>query len=78
MQQIPPNIAIYGLSIILSIYIMAPIGFSIYDYLQENEIELTEPETIEKFLDEGLSGYRAFLRKHSSDRQYDFFSIKRI
>ena len=27
VQQIPPNMALYGLAIILSIFIMAPVGF---------------------------------------------------
>ena len=73
VQQIPPNIAIYGLSIILTIYIMAPIGFSIYEYANSNEIKLTEAKSIERFLDDGLATYRDFLRKYSSESQYDFF-----
>ena len=30
VQQIPPNIAIYGLTLILTTYIMAPVGQNIY------------------------------------------------
>ena len=31
VQSIPPNSAIYGLAIILTVYIMAPVGMSVYD-----------------------------------------------
>ena len=36
VQQIPPNMAMYGLAIILSIYVMAPVGFATQDYLRQN------------------------------------------
>ena len=38
VQQIPPNMALYGLAIILSIFIMAPVGFETYDYVKQHDI----------------------------------------
>jgi len=73
IQQIPPNMAVYGFSMILTIYIMAPVGFEIGDYLNENELSLSDKASIEKFLDEGLSPYRAFLIKHTSEKEHQFF-----
>ncbi len=52
VQQIPPNMAMYGLAIILSLYVMAPVGFATQDYLQANEVSLTNIESVEKFFDE--------------------------
>ncbi len=40
VQQIPPNMALYGLAIILSIFIMAPVGFETYDYVKQHDISL--------------------------------------
>lgn len=73
IQQIPPNMAMYGLAIILSVYVMAPVGFATHDYLQKNELNLTQPDSIEKFINEGTAPYRDFLKKHTSPREQAFF-----
>ncbi|EOI7365082.1 SctR family type III secretion system export apparatus subunit YscR [Yersinia enterocolitica] len=73
VQQIPPNMAMYGLAIILSLYVMAPVGFATQDYLQANEVSLTNIESVEKFFDEGLAPYRMFLKQHIQAQEYSFF-----
>lgn len=73
VQQIPPNMAMYGLAIILSIYVMAPVGFATQDYLRQNEVSLAKSESVEKFLDEGMAPYRAFLKKQIKLREHAFF-----
>ncbi|AKT04036.1 fliP family protein (plasmid) [Yersinia pestis 1045] len=72
VQQIPPNMAMYGLAIILSLYVMAPVGFATQDYLQANEVSLTNIESVEKFFDEGLAPYRMFLKQHIQAQEYSF------
>lgn len=73
VQQIPPNMAMYGLAIILSIYVMAPVGFATQDYLRQNEVSLAKAESVEKFLDEGIAPYRDFLKKQIKPREHTFF-----
>ncbi|ASI21567.1 TPA: SctR family type III secretion system export apparatus subunit AscR [Aeromonas salmonicida] len=73
VQQIPPNMAMYGLAIILSIYVMAPVGFATQDYLRQNEVSLAKSESVEKFLDEGIAPYRDFLKKQIKPREHAFF-----
>lgn len=73
VQQIPPNMAMYGLAIILSLYVMAPVGFATQDYVRKNEVSLAKAESVEKFLDEGLSPYRTFLKQQIQQREHDFF-----
>ncbi|MFM5400979.1 SctR family type III secretion system export apparatus subunit AscR [Aeromonas veronii] len=73
VQQIPPNMAMYGLAIILSIYVMAPVGFATQDYLRQNEVSLAKAESVEKFLDEGIAPYRDFLKKQIKAREHAFF-----
>lgn len=65
--------AMYGLAIILSIYVMAPVGFATQDYLRQNEVSLTKSESVEKFLDEGMAPYREFLKKQIKPREHAFF-----
>lgn len=73
VQQIPPNMAIYGLCIILTIYIMAPVGFAVSDYIATNNVSLTESESMSKLFDEGLDPYRLFLKTHVRENEQTFF-----
>ncbi|MCG8291462.1 type III secretion system export apparatus subunit SctR [Pseudomonas entomophila] len=73
VQQIPPNMAMYGLSIILSIYVMAPCGFATYDYLRSHEVKLSDAASLEQFVDEGMAPYRDFLKRQVDSREQAFF-----
>jgi type III secretion protein R len=74
IQQSPPNMAIYGLSLILSIYIMAPLGYNARIALEDEELDATNPILYEKLEKEFLNPYRQFLLKHTEPRQLAFFS----
>lgn len=73
VQQIPPNMAMYGLAIILSVYVMAPVGFATRDYLKTHEVSLSKTESVELFLDEGMQPYRDFLKRQIQTREHAFF-----
>lgn len=73
VQQIPPNMALYGLAIILSIYVMAPVGMATYDYLKLHDTRLGDAQSIERFLDEGLAPFRTFLNGQINERERAFF-----
>lgn len=74
VQQIPPNMAIYGLSIILTLYVMAPVALATKDFLNENPISLSANASLEYFFDEGTKPYKSFLTKHINDREKEFFN----
>ncbi|WGL97582.1 type III secretion system export apparatus subunit SctR [Arsenophonus sp. aPb] len=74
VQQIPPNMAIYGLSIILSLYVMAPVALATKDFLNENPVSLSANASLEYFFDEGTKPYKSFLTKHINDREKEFFN----
>ncbi|NRD71760.1 type III secretion system export apparatus subunit SctR [Shewanella sp. VB17] len=73
VQQIPPNMAMYGFAIILSIYIMAPVGFETFDYIKEHKVSIENTDSLQNFADEGLNPYRHFLQKHIRETEQDFF-----
>lgn len=73
VQQIPPNMAMYGFAIILSIYIMAPVGFETFDYIKEHNVSIDNTDSFEGFADEGLDTYRQFLKKHIREDEQNFF-----
>ena len=76
VQQIPPNLALYGLSMILTMYIMAPIGMEVFDYVEKNNITIGDPNDLPQLFDEGLKPYRNFLYRYSHDDEYRFFTEK--
>ncbi|EIZ1339690.1 SctR family type III secretion system export apparatus subunit VscR [Vibrio parahaemolyticus] len=74
VQQIPPNMALYGLAIILSIFIMAPVGFETYDYVKQHDISLEDSASVEGLVESGLQPYREFLKKHIRETEAIFFT----
>ncbi len=80
-QQIPPNPVILGLAVLLSVYVMSPVGAEIYEQL--------EPELAGDVSAEALSGQgaallletfekskppiRTFLARHAHEHEVEFF-----
>lgn len=73
VQNIPPNTAIYGLSIILTVYIMAPVGMSVYDSLKDKDLKLSESQQLLTEVEAAAEPFKAFLKKHVKAEQQDFF-----
>lgn len=76
LQQAPPNLAINGLAIILSIYIMAPVGMNAYETFQAYGIDITDIQNplYQQALTDSLEHVKQFLIKHSDDAERQFFS----
>jgi type III secretion protein R len=73
LQQVPPNMVINSLAIILTLYVMAPIGMHAADTLKDR---LQGPRRFEDItvIYQSISGpLRAFLEKHTTDRDRAFF-----
>ncbi|MDB5992459.1 MAG: EscR/YscR/HrcR family type secretion system export apparatus protein [Herbaspirillum sp.] len=73
VQQIPPNIAIYSLALILSAYVMAPVGQTIYQALSAKPDAMA---SISQFFDTALSAaepLRDFMLRNAAPEQLDFF-----
>ena len=82
VQQVPPNVVIYGLSLILSFYIMGPVYKVTYTALSKDILNGT-PITTQKLitgLESSAKPMKQFLLKHSAREQRDFFykSLKRF
>ncbi|MEJ5301178.1 MAG: type III secretion system export apparatus subunit SctR [Thermodesulforhabdaceae bacterium] len=73
IQQIPPNMVINGLAVILSIYIMAPVGYEVYGVLQKLPAEKVTFQHLKEIVPEASEPLREFLSKHSKERERQFF-----
>src|SRR5215470_13505430 len=80
LQQVPPNVVINGLAIILSIYIMYPVLLDSYATIEQHAGAVAP--TPHKSMDArqlidlvatGKEPLRSFLVKHSSDGERAFF-----
>ncbi|WP_092402354.1 MULTISPECIES: type III secretion system export apparatus subunit SctR [Candidatus Ichthyocystis] len=74
VQQIPPNIVVYSLSLILSAYVMAPVANKIYDevIVPGHSITHSYPEFFRAF-SKAVEPVRGFLKANSSVHQVVFF-----
>ena len=76
LQQIPPNIAMNALAIILTLYIMAPVGYEAYDIIQQEGIEFNlKSEDMGWVEDLKLitKPYKQFIKQNTNEQQRTFF-----
>jgi len=73
VQQIPPNIALYGLSLILSAYIMAPVGNRIYETTLGSGQRVDNVASLVGSVRTGAEPLRGFMERNSTPEQRDFF-----
>jgi type III secretion protein R len=73
VQQIPPNMVINGLAIILTIYIMTPIGEETLKILQSQELLKKDFRGMVEVLAEAKLPLQKFLIKHTQPREAKFF-----
>lgn len=76
LQQEPPNIAISGMAIILSIYIMAPVAMDTYELFNSQNIKIEDirnPDFVNA-LQASSDPMRKFLSKHSTESERKFFA----
>lgn len=80
VQQVPPNIAVYGLSLVLSMYVMAPVFNQMSQTVQSEPGVLSDVEALMKAGMRSAEPMRDFLYKHSQRDQRVFFmdSVKRL
>lgn len=73
VQQIPPNIALYGLALILTAYVMAPIGNRIYDTTMAQPESFKSVQSLLTGVRTGAEPLREFMLRNSRIEQRDFF-----
>jgi type III secretion protein R len=73
IQQIPPNIALYALALILTLYIMAPIGNRMADTFRAEPNATKNLDSLIGAVQKGAEPLRGFLVKNSKVEQRDFF-----
>ncbi len=73
LQQVPPNIALNALAIILSAYIMAPVIVETYSQVSAANPNLTTTDGLKAAYEAGRGPLTSFLDKHAAEREKVFF-----
>ena len=75
LQQTPPNMVLNGLAIILTIYIMAPVGMEVADALRGRNfgVKGESMSDIVAVMDAAKTPIKEFLQKHTQERDRRFF-----
>ena len=74
IQQIPPNMVLHGLTLILTIYIMAPVIVGVYDLLVQIDFETATGSQLLALAEQASQPFRDFLSKHAGDGEKLFFA----
>lgn len=77
LQQAPPNMVLNGIAIIITLYVMAPVGMQISERMTERGMSLssfTELEQLNSMYDVASSPIRNFLAEHAEMRDRRFFA----
>jgi len=75
LQQTPPNMVLNGIAVILSIYIMAPVGTAIGDALDTGRLgrQGNAIEDVRAVIDAARPPLVEFLSQHTRERERQFF-----
>ena len=73
VQQMPPNLALYGMALILSVYVMAPVGMHMVDRITAQPEAMKNIPALVASVREGAEPLREFMLKNSRIEQRDFF-----
>jgi len=72
LQQVPPNIVLNGLALVLTLYVMYPVAQRMQDRITTDQVPQAT-STLFQTIDEAKEPLRDFLVKHSQPRERVFF-----
>ncbi|MGF1729017.1 type III secretion system export apparatus subunit SctR [Photobacterium kasasachensis] len=74
VQQVPPNMALHGLALILTIFIMAPVGYQCYYEALDLTVDWKNTEQALGAIGTILEPYRQFLLNKVNPSEVSFFA----
>ena len=76
IQQVPPNIVLNGIALILTVFIMAPVGMEMVDNLRGRNFNLSSQMSVDDviaILDAAQPPVKKFLQTHTLESERNFF-----
>ncbi len=73
VQQIPPNLAIYAISLILTVYIMYPVAHKTYELTEQYQVNMNDINSVADNFEIVSAPWRTFLQTHTREEDLLFF-----
>ncbi|MCZ9274256.1 EscR/YscR/HrcR family type III secretion system export apparatus protein [Escherichia albertii] len=73
LQQVPSNMTLNGVALLLSMFVMLPVGKEIYYNSQNENLTFDNVESVVNFVETGMNGYKSYLIKYSEPELVNFF-----
>lgn len=74
IQQVPSNLTLNGVALILSAFVMMPVCQKISSYIEENHIDFNDSSSVTQLMNQGLGSYRSYLVNYSDHDLIRFFN----
>ncbi|MCW2487414.1 EscR/YscR/HrcR family type III secretion system export apparatus protein [Candidatus Symbiopectobacterium sp. NZEC127] len=77
IQQVPSTLTLNGIALIMTAFVMMPVTQNILKFVERNNINFNDAQSVSLFMDKGLGSYRNYL-VHYSDRDliYFFYNVQ--
>jgi len=73
LQQVPSNLLLNAVALMMSAFVMLPVGQQVADYQRENPVNFSDSSSVLSFVDNGMDAYRGYLQKYSDPELTHFF-----
>ncbi len=73
LQQIPSNLTLNGVALFLTAFVMTPVYNNIASYVETNNINFNDEQSVKLFMNNGLNSYRDYLAHYSDSGLVKFF-----
>ncbi|HHR5878577.1 TPA: EscR/YscR/HrcR family type III secretion system export apparatus protein [Providencia alcalifaciens] len=74
VQQVPSTMALNGIALLLSIFVMMPVLQDVNQYMRHESVDFSNVESVDNFVDNGLGRYKSYLMKYSDPQLVTFFA----
>ena len=73
LQQVPSNMTLNGVALLLSMFVMMPVGKEIYNNSQNENLSFNNVASVVNFVEKAMSGFKSYLIKYSEPELVSFF-----
>jgi len=73
LQQVPPNVVLNGMALVLTVYVMLPVGLEMAERARAVDDPMGSTQGLMSVADAAKEPLRDFLLKHSTPEQQEFF-----
>ena len=73
LQQVPSNMTLNGIALILALFVMAPVARDAHTAFQERQVDMASVDSVTDFIENGMDGYKSYLQKYTDPDLARFF-----